>query len=220
MSTVVIVGANRGIGLELCKQYLDRQDTVYALCRSASPELQALNANVIEGIDVTDETIMDIVAEKFTNKKVDILIHNSGILKADNWDDLSFENMRDHFEVNTLGPLRIVRAFAPYMNQPSKIGLVSSRVGSINDNSSGRMYAYRTSKTALNMVAKNIAIDLKGRDIAVAILHPGYVKTRMTGYNGDVEPSESAAGLITRMDELNLSNTGHFWHAQGQELPF
>ena len=220
MKTVVIVGANRGIGLEFCKQYKERGYKVFGLCRKVSSELKELDVEVIEGIDVSKDTVMEVIGKKWPEEKVDILIHNAGILNPDNYDTSSSEDILKQFEVNTLGPYRVVNAFEKYFGPDCKIGLVSSRVGSVTDNSSGSNYGYRISKSALNMLGKNLSIDLKGKNISVALLHPGYVKTEMTNFNGYIEPPEAAEGLIKRMDELTLENTGSFWHSNGEELPW
>ena len=127
--------------------------------------------------------------------------------------------MRRQFEVNTLGPLRVIRALADNLREGSKVGIVSSRVGSIEDNGGGNNYGYRVSKTAVNMVGKNLSHDLGRRGIAVVLLHPGLVATRMTGGRG-IEPAVAAAGLIDRMDELSMETTGTFWHAEGYALPW
>ena len=126
--------------------------------------------------------------------------------------------MRESFEVNTLGPLKTILALRDKFSAGSKIGIVTSRVGSIADNSSSKNYAYRTSKTAVNMIGKCLSLDLKDQGVSVALLHPGYVKTEMTGGQGLIEAHEAASGLINRMDELDMDTTGIYIHANGEEL--
>ncbi len=121
--------------------------------------------------------------------------------------------------MNAIGPLRVTRAWRKNLNTGSKVGIVTSRVGSIEDNSSGNNYGYRASKAAANMVGMNLRHDLGSSGIAVALLHPGLVATDMTGGNG-VPAQDAARGLIARMDELTLENTGGFWHAEGYPLPW
>ncbi len=221
MARYVIVGANRGIGLEIVRQLKDRGEEVIAACRTASAELRETGAQVHENVEVTDdESIERFAAAVKASGPVDVLVHVSGILKGDNLDTLDWDTLREQFEVNTLGPLRVARAFAPKMTEGGKIGILSSRVGSLADNASGGNYGYRISKTAVNMAGVNLAHDLKPRGIAVLLLHPGFVQTEMTGGRGHIGPDESARGLIARLDELGLEHTGTFWHADGSPLPW
>ncbi len=215
---VVIIGANRGIGLEFCKQYSQAGDNVFAVCRKSSTQLDSLQCIVIEGIEVTDISNLESLSEQLQCQVIDILIHNSGILKSDSFPNIDFDNMKEHFDVNTLGPLRTVLALKSKLASGSKVGIVSSRVGSIDDNTSSNNYAYRVSKTAVNMVGKCLSIDLAEDGISLALLHPGYVRTEMTGGNGFIDADEAAQGLIKQMDGLNLSNTGMFVHTSGEQL--
>jgi NAD(P)-dependent dehydrogenase (short-subunit alcohol dehydrogenase family) len=127
--------------------------------------------------------------------------------------------MIQQYHINTLGPLRVTKALQKNLSDGSKVGIVSSRVGSMEDNGSGDNYGYRCSKAAVNMVGVNLHHDLSPKGIAVALLHPGYVATDMAG-GGGISPVDSAAGLIARLDELNLENSGGFWHAEGYTLPW
>ncbi len=215
---VVVVGANRGIGLELAKQYVERGEKVFALSRKPAPDLEKLGVEAIEGIDVASPGLESQLSKLDLN--IDILIHNAGILRGDRFPDIDISSLREQFEVNTLGPIRTVLALVDKMNANSKVGLVSSRVGSIEDNSSSNNYGYRISKSALNAAGKCFSIDLKEKGISVALLHPGYVKTDMTGGSGLIEADESAKGLIQVMDQLDLKNSGGFWHTNGERLPW
>ncbi|WP_395341730.1 SDR family oxidoreductase [Ningiella sp. W23] len=217
---VVIIGANRGIGLEFVKQYTENGAKVTAVCRKASDALKALDCALIEGVDVTDNDLQSRLISQLAVDKIDTLIHNSGILKGDSFPDIDVENMKHHFDVNTLGPLRTIMALKSKLREGSKVGIVSSRVGSIEDNSSSHNYAYRVSKTAVNMLGKCLSIDLKDNGVAVALLHPGYVRTEMTGNNGHIEADEAARGLIAQMNELSLNSTGIFVHSSGELLPW
>lgn len=219
MATIVITGANRGIGLELCRRLKERGDDVIAVCRSPSPELEQLGAEIIEHIDIADDDAVEQLRYALEGRKIDVLINNAGILRGDDLDTLDYGEMLEQFKVNTLGPLRVTRALLGNLEEGSKVGIVSSRVGSIGDNGSGNNYGYRTSKAAVNMVGKNLSHDLKPRGIALVLLHPGMVATDMTGGRG-VPAGKAAAGLIQRIDELDLENTGSFWHAEGEELPW
>ncbi len=215
---VIIVGANRGIGLELVKCYKKQGDDVIAVCRQASDELKALDVTLVEGIDVKKDTTVADLASKIPFSKIDILIHNAGILRGDSFQNLNLEDMREQFEVNSLGPLKTVMSLHELFKEGTKVGLVSSRVGSIDDNSSGQNYGYRASKTALNMIGTNLALEFKDKGVAFALLHPGYVRTEMTGGGGLIDPDEAAAGLYQRMEELSIETTGLFVHSSGEKL--
>ena len=135
--------------------------------------------------------------------------------------DLDVDAIRQQFEVNALAPLQLSRALVPQMPPGSKLALMTSRMGSIDDNSSGGSYGYRMSKVALNMAGRSLAIDLKPQGIAVALLHPGLVRTRMIRFNPNgITPEQSVCGLLQRIDDLCLETSGRFWHANGQFLPW
>lgn len=217
---VVITGANRGIGLALTEAYLSLGHEVTALCRSSSKALNASAARVIEGVDVTSEDALPIMAKAFEGQTVDLLINNAGLLVADSLNNLPWQDIEAQFSVNTLGPLRITQALLDYLKTGSKVAIISSRMGSVADNGSGGYYGYRMSKAALNIAAKSLAIDLKPRGIAVAILHPGFVQTAMVNHAGDISAAEAAQGLIARINETTIDNSGAFVHANGESLPW
>lgn len=123
-------------------------------------------------------------------------------------------------EINAYAPLRVCETLLTHLKSGSKIANITSRMGSIADNDSGGRYGYRASKAALNAFGKSLAMDLKPKGIAVAQLHPGYVKTRMVNFGGVISPEEAAAGIVARIDALTLDNTGSFWHSNGEELPW
>ncbi|MDX1589153.1 MAG: SDR family oxidoreductase [Oleiphilaceae bacterium] len=217
---VVITGASRGIGLELARYYHQRGDRVTALCRRSSEPLSALEVRVIEDVDVTDEAVVNRLPEDMNGETVDILFNNAGLLTDESLDTLDLDRIRHQFEVNALGPLKVTQALRPLLREGSKVALMTSRMGSIADNDSGGRYGYRMTKAALNAAGKSLSVDLAPQGVAVAILHPGYVKTAMTGQTGHLEPQEAAQRLIQRVDELNLENTGSFWHSDGSRLPW
>lgn len=219
MAKVLITGANRGIGLELCRQLVSRRDEVIAVCRTASDELQSLGLRVIEGIDVCEDQSIAELQAQLGDEQLDWLINNAGILSVESLDSLDFGAMERQFRVNSLGPLRTTVGLLRNLSQGAKVGIITSRMGSIDDNTSGSYYGYRMSKAAVNMAGMTLARDLKERKIAVALLHPGMVATDMTGGRG-VPTEHSAAGLIERMDALDLASTGTFWHAEGERLPW
>lgn len=219
MKKILITGANRGIGFELCRQLSTRGDEVVAICRHASSELRSLNLRIIEGVDVNDSDSINSLSVQLDGLKLDWLVNNAGILSVESLDSLDFEAMERQFKVNSIGPLRVTAALLPNLVAGSKIGIVTSRMGSVADNTSGGYYGYRMSKAAVNMAGMSLARDLEERGIAVALLHPGMVATDMTGGRG-VTPEHSASGLIQRMDTLVIENTGSFWHAEGEQLPW
>ena len=218
--TALVTGANRGIGLEICRQLVERGDHVIAACRSVSNGLTALDVRVEEGVDVSSEESVAHLVRRLGGEPIDWLLNNAGILTRETLGSMDYRAVRLQFEVNAMGPLRITHALLPQLGPGSKVGIVSSRMGSIEDNTSGSRYGYRMSKAAVNMAGVSLAHDLKERGVAVALLHPGYVQTDMTGGRGNVQPAEAAAGLIARMDGLSMDNTGSFWHANGEVLPW
>jgi NAD(P)-dependent dehydrogenase (short-subunit alcohol dehydrogenase family) len=221
MASYLITGANRGIGYEYCRQLKERGDKAIAVCRTASQDLKDLGVQVEEGIDITSDASVADLRDRLGDSAIDVLINNAGILKEESLEDLDFDSIREQFEVNAIGALRVTHALLPNLKTGSKIVLMTSRMGSIGDNTSGDYYGYRMSKVALSMAGKSLAHDLKSRGIAVAILHPGLVQTRMTDFTTDgITPEESVKGLLKRIDELTLENTGTFWHANGEVLPW
>ena len=219
MATVLITGCNRGIGLQLAAQLHARGDSVIGVCRNASEELSELGIRIISGIDVSDGTSIKTLATELDGEVINILINNAGILMRDEFGAIDYDDMLAQYKVNALGPLRVTEALRDNLQEGSKVAIVSSRVGSIADNSSGNYFGYRASKTAVNQVATNLMHEFKPRGIAVAILHPGLVATEMTSGQG-ITPEESARGLIKRIDDLTIETSGGFWHAEGYELPW
>lgn len=219
-ATVVITGANRGIGLALVEQYVARGATVFGLCRNSSSELDASGAQVVAGIDVTSEELGENLDSALRDQGIDVLINNAGMLASEALGELDCDTIRQQFEINAMGPLRVTEALLPQLAAGAKIGLITSRMGSIADNGSGGYYGYRMSKAALNAAGMSLARDLKPQGIAVAILHPGFVQTRMVGFSGDISTATCAARLVQRMDELTLESSGTFWHSNGEVLPW
>ena len=221
MSTYLITGANRGIGLELVRQLKARGEDVIATCRSSSQELNALSVRVETDIDINSGDSVIKLREKLNNTQVDVLIQNAGIAEFNSLSNLDPQSIVHQFEVNALSPLCFVHTMLSHLSKSAKIALISSRMGSIEDNTSGGSYGYRMSKVALCMAGKSLAVDLKPKGISVALLHPGLVSTRMTGFTSNgIQPKESVKGLIQRIDELSLENTGTFWHSNGNLLPW
>jgi NAD(P)-dependent dehydrogenase (short-subunit alcohol dehydrogenase family) len=220
MKHVVITGANRGIGLELARHYQAEGWRVTGVCRETSVELEGYAAQLIEGIDVTREESLERLVAALQGQTIDLLINNAGVLKDDTLGSLDIASLRLQMEVNAFAPLLLCEALLPNLQAGSKIANITSRMGSIGDNDSGGRYGYRASKAAFNAFGRSLAIDLKERGIAVAQLHPGFVKTRMVNFGGMITTEESVAGLTERIAALNLENTGSFWHSNGEELPW
>ena len=221
MATFLVTGANRGIGLEYCRQLQARGDQVIGVCRQPSPELEALGLRIEAGIELSSEQAIAELVRRLGGLQLDGLILNAGILESMGLEDLDPEGIRRQFEVNALAPLLLVRALLDQLPRGAKVALMTSRMGSIDDNSSGGSYGYRMSKVALNIAGKSLAIDLRPRGIAVAILHPGLVRTRMINFNPQgISPEQSVRGLLARIDALTLETSGTFWHANGQVLPW
>jgi NAD(P)-dependent dehydrogenase (short-subunit alcohol dehydrogenase family) len=201
VATVLVTGANRGIGLQLCSQFAARGDDVIAVCRETTHQLSALDVRVIDSIDVGSGAAVETLRQELDGQPIDILVNNAGILLRDAFGDIDYDLMIEHYRINTLGPLRVTEALADNLHEGSKVAIVSSRVGSIEDNGSGGNYGYRASKAAVNMIGTNLKHELLPRGIAVGILHPGLVATDMTSGSG-------------------IENTGGFWHAEGYALPW
>jgi len=222
MTFAIVTGANRGIGLALVAELKERGHNVLAACRKSSTELAKLGVEVVEGVDVSTDQGIAVLVAAVGARPIDLLLNNAGILVwGDRLGELNIEGIRKQFEVNALAPLRVTDALRERLAQGAKVALITSRMGSIDDNSSGGAYGYRMSKAALNMAGKSLAVDLRSRGVAVAILHPGMVKTEMIGgHGGQVEPADAARNLLARVEALTLETTGCFWHANGQRLPW
>lgn len=224
MTTYLVTGANRGIGLEICRQLAAAGHDVIAACRKASAELSKLGESdrvrVEVGVDLASDESVAGLAGRLGDTHVDVLVQNAGILEHTSLEDGILDSVRRQFEVNAVGPLRLVLALSPKMKKGSKIVLITSRMGSIADNTSGGSYGYRMSKVALNMAAVSMSHDLKAKGIAVAVVHPGFVKTEMTGGMGNVTADVSAGQIIDRIAALDMERSGSFWHANGDSLPW
>jgi NAD(P)-dependent dehydrogenase (short-subunit alcohol dehydrogenase family) len=229
-STILITGANRGIGLESCKQFAGDGWQVIACCRdpAAAAELQQLgerHAGIeIHALDVTDYDRMRALAEILDGRPIDILLSNAGVYgrKGVAFGEVDPAEWREVLEVNTIAPLMLVQAFVDHVarSRQKLIAVVSSKVGSIADNSSGGSYPYRSSKTAVNQVVKCLSIDLAGRDIAVVSLHPGWVQTDMGGPKAEISAAQSVGGLKAILQSAGLAQSGGFFEYDGETIPW
>ena len=224
MANIVITGANRGIGLALARLYEARGDAVTAICRTTNDEIEDIADQVISGIDLTqEENLPSLVSilEQLIEGPIDILINNAGIFQNETLSNMDSTSIRNQLEINAIVPLMLSISLLPLMsNTDSKIINVTSRMGSIEDNTSGGYYGYRASKAALNAFGKSLANDLREQGISVAQIHPGFVQTRMVGFNGDISAEESALGIAERIDELSIETSGCFLHSNGTPLPW
>jgi NAD(P)-dependent dehydrogenase (short-subunit alcohol dehydrogenase family) len=218
--TALVTGANRGIGLALCALLKQRSAEVIAVCRQPSPALEALGVRVVAGVDVTSEEGVNNLTKALGGARLDLVILNAGVLRSSGLEDLDLGDVEEQLAVNAIGPLRVAHALRPSLEAGSKLALITSRMGSMGDNGSGGSYGYRMSKAALNAAGVSLAVDLRPRGVAVAILHPGYVRTDMTGGGGNVTPAEAAKMLLDRIDDLRIETTGRFLHANGEQLPW
>ena len=220
MSVFLVTGANRGIGLEYCRQLKSRGETVVAVCREASDELRGLDVRIEQVPDLSQQqSISDLVA-RLNGLEINAAILNAGINHVMDLNSLDPVSIRQQFDVNALAPLLLANALIPSMSSGGKFLFMSSRMGSIQDNSSGGEYGYRMSKAALNSAVKSLSIDLKDQGISVGVLHPGMVQTRMNLTSDGIPPEEAVANLLKRVDQLSLQTTGTFWHADGTVLPW
>ncbi|MGB0734130.1 MAG: SDR family NAD(P)-dependent oxidoreductase, partial [Pontibacterium sp.] len=160
------------------------------------------------------------LASSLQGVSIDLLINNAGILRNEILGQLNQDTIRQQFEVNALAPLLVTEALKDNLTNPAKVALITSRMGSVEDNTSGGRYGYRMSKAALNIAGMSLSHDLKPQGVAVAILHPGLVGTEMIGGYGDITPDQAAERLSQRIADLTLENSGTFWHSNGGVLPW
>ncbi|WP_045498247.1 SDR family oxidoreductase [Vibrio hyugaensis] len=226
--TVFITGANRGIGLSLTELYLQQGDQVHATSRNLtdSKELHALasryNTLVLHELDVTDYQRVAQLASELP--AIDLLINSAGYYgpKGYGFGNTDIEEWRQVFEINTIAPLKLVESFYPLLQQSKakKIACISSKVGSMTENTSGGGYIYRSSKAALNSVVKSLSNDLTDEGFTVLALHPGWVRTAMGGPNALIDTQTSADGLAKVIEQSTQENSGQFINYDGTELPW
>jgi short-subunit dehydrogenase len=220
MNNIVITGASRGIGLELAKAFKSDSTTVYTINRSETEECHQASNHSLFGAELTDPNYDKKILNFLEGVQIDVLIHNAGLMIPQSWDSFSPDEARRQFEVNTLAPLRISHCLRSQIPQGGKLCFITSRMGSIADNTSGGSYGYRMSKAALNAGVKSLALDLKDEGVMVRLIHPGWVKTRMTNQTGHLTPMESAQAIKERIAEMSLDNNGSFVHSNGEALPW
>ena len=221
---VLVTGANRGLGLEFVKQLQGMGYEVIGTARNPDKaiDLKATGARV-EQLDVADQASVASLATRLMGVSVDILINNAGMLnRADSTlDTLDFEAMDRSFQVNSLGPLRVTQALLPNLKagQRKTIVSITSRLGSI-ELSTGGLYSYRTSKTALNQINKIISTELAPQGFTCVVMHPGWVRTDMGGANATLAKAESISSMLKVIEHLTIESTGKFFNYDGEELPW
>jgi len=225
MAEVLITGANRGLGLEFVRQLLERGEQVIAGCRhpdqAESLQLLASRSLTILGLDISDIASVNALGDFLTGRQLSLYINNAGVYgSGQSLEDADPDEWMRVFRVNTIMPLILTRTVLPFMTRPGKLAFLSSKMGSITDNSGGSTYIYRSSKTALNQVVKSLAIDLAGQQQSVAALHPGWVRTDMGGPNGLIDAETSVAGMLAVIDQLTSAGSGHFFNYDGSEIPW
>ncbi len=225
--TVLITGTNKGLGLEFVKQFAIEGYQVIACTRKINKkdELHQLQKKFktisICKLDIANFSSIDQFAKLF-KKPIDILINNAGVYPDSSVDHVDYKSWLDAFKINTLAAFKMTKAFLPHLKkgQLKKIASLTSKMGSIDDNSGGGEYIYRSSKTALNMVMKSLSIDLKPYDLSVITLHPGWVRTDMGGPNGLIDVDESVAGMKRQIDKLTIRTSGQFIAYDGKKIPW
>lgn len=219
MATIVITGSNRGIGLRLARLYAEAGHHLISGIRK--PETATEVPGEILPLDVGNDASVAAFAKALNGRPVDILINNAGVGGPERQSslDMDFPAFLATLNINTLGPLRVTQALLPNLRAAdgAKVAVLSSRMGSFSDPVPS-MVAYRASKTAVNKAIQCLATDLEPEDIAVAALHPGWVRTDMGGAAADLAPEESAAGLKAVIDGLSLATTGRFWNYDGSVI--
>ncbi|MDJ0624821.1 MAG: SDR family oxidoreductase [Candidatus Caenarcaniphilales bacterium] len=230
MSTVLITGANRGLGLEFTKQYLKDGWKVFACCRNPfnAKELNELTKQfpdqlAIEGLDVSNHRLIDSLANDLngTPIEIDVLINNSGVMgDKQNFGEIDYCEWEEVLRINTFAPVKITEALIKNLEKgkQKKVINITSKMGSISDNTSGGHYLYRSSKVALNMVTKSLSVDLKNKNITVVAIHPGWVVTDMGGPNALINANKSVSSIKDLINKLSLEDSGKFLSYDGKEI--
>ena len=232
MKTTLITGANRGIGLEFSRQYAADGWRVLACSRNPgkSDGLNKLAAQYPElikvlALDVSDHAQIERLAQDLSDESIDLIINNAGIYPksgANSFGHTDYEEWMRVFRINTMAPLKMAETFATQLarSEHKTFVVITSKMGSIEDNSGGGSYLYRSSKTAVNMVVKSLAIDLQSAGITSIVIHPGWVKTDMGGPNALISTEQSVSGMRQLISNLSMADSGKFFSYNGQEIPW
>lgn len=222
--TYLVSGANRGLGLEFARQLAARGDTVMATVRrpGAADDLARLGVR-IEPLDVASEDSVQALVDRLGDQAIDVLVNNAGIgVGRSALGSLDFDELQQAFETNCLGPLRLTQALLPHLRRGRRrlVANVSSKMGSVADNSSGGSYGYRASKCALNMVSRSLALDLAPEGFTCLVLHPGWVRTDMGGAQAPLSVQESVRGMLALLDAASPEHSGEFRDYTGAAVPW
>jgi NAD(P)-dependent dehydrogenase (short-subunit alcohol dehydrogenase family) len=226
MPTVLITGANRGLGLEFVRQYAARGWGVLACCRAPAEarELAAIRGAEVHALDVRDLDAIAALARTLAGRPIDILLNNAGVNEPRKMTlgNIDYAAWKEVLAVNALAPARLAECFADNVAASDRklIACILSKMGSIAANAEGRYYLYRSSKAALNAVVKSLSIDLRDRRITVVTLHPGWVRTDMGGAKADLEIATSVAGVMGVLDRVTIADSGKFFDHDGSEIPW
>ena len=228
--SILITGTNRGIGLEFVKHYLKNNEKVIATYRNKNSvkdllELKNTTSNLsLVELDVSNPNSINEFASKITDQPIDTFINNAGVFGPRNneFGNFNAKEWLDVFNINTIAPLLITQKILKNLRlgKNKKLVFISSKVGSIEENTGGGMYIYRSSKTALNQVIKSLSIDFKDENFIAAALHPGWVQTDMGGPNALIDKKTSVKGMAEVIDSLVLKNSGSFYNYDGSSIPW
>ena len=227
MPSVLITGSNRGIGLEFARQYAADGWRVFATCRDPAhaDALKALEGDIrIHALDIGDFAAIDSLARELKGQSIDLLIMNAAVYGPDHQslENLDYEEWLEAFRIDCMAQIKMAQAFLEHVARSGRKTMIAltSRMGSIEDNSSGGSYAYRTGKAALNAAVRSLALDLAPRGILAAVVHPGWVKTEMGGPHARISTETSVTAMRPIIDRLGPAEAGRFWSWDGTEIPW
>ncbi len=222
--TVLVTGANRGIGLEYARQLADKGYRVIGTARDPEKATElATIADRVEALDVSDAASVAALATRLDGESIDILVNNAGVFDRGDVsiDKVDFAQMEQTLAVNSLGPLRVIQALLPNLRKGERKLIVnmSSQLGSISG-STGTWYAYRSSKAALNQITRTMSVELGKEGFVCVVVHPGWVRTDMGGAAATYSPEESVSGLVGLIEKLGPADNGQFYDFQGKVIPW
>ncbi|MCZ6447884.1 MAG: SDR family oxidoreductase [Alphaproteobacteria bacterium] len=226
MASILITGANRGLGLEFTRQYAAEGDRVLATCRdpAGAAELAAIAGDVtVHALDVTDLPQISALAESLHGEPIDILVNNAGVLTSgQRMGGIDYAAWEHEFKVNTMGPIAVAQAFLPHLERGTgrRMAFISSILGSIGTNADGAYTMYRSTKAGLNAAVKSLAVEVAAKGIIVLLLHPGWVRTDMGGPEAAIDPATSVGGLRRRIAAAGPEDSGCFISHEGVEIPW
>ncbi|MDJ0840552.1 MAG: SDR family oxidoreductase [Acidobacteriota bacterium] len=226
METVLITGANRGIGLEFVRQYVADGTRIIATCRNpdGAEDLKAIAGDVtIFPLEVTDPDSIQALAASLGDQPIDILVNNAGVYgKKAFLGNIDYDNWLEVMAVNTLAPMRIAEALLDHVSRSRRkvMAMITSKMGSIADNSGGGSYIYRSSKAALNAAVKSLSVDTMNKGMTCVVLHPGWVQTDMGGPNALITPTQSVSGMRRVLADLTQADSGRFLNYDGSDIPW